>query len=144
MSLRDELLPLVTLGNQLGDDFGVNRHAVTIRLRTWSGGAPGIGTATNTDLAITPRPKVKALSPREIASSGGTFTDGDLRIAPIPPQHVGGGFTPAQLQPAPAANQDVVVVLVDDQQTTLATIVVADFSKPFRYELVVRPRRETP
>lgn len=148
MSLRDELLPVVDELRGLPGEFGFRRFTVTIRRRTWSGGQPGSGTATNTDLVIAPAPRVRQIGAKEVASSGGTFETGDYRCTKITPAFTGppaGGHTPAQLHPQDlTAAQDLVVVLVADDGTKLCTIVAAHFDEALGYELVVRPRRETP
>lgn len=145
---RDDVLPDLDGARAEVDATGLRRYAVTIRTRTWSGGAPGVGTATNSDLPITPRPRVRDLSAREVASSGGTFSAGDMRLDRITPRYTTpttGGYTPEQLNPpVSAANQDVVVVLTGDDGVMLATVVAVNFDRSFGYSLVVRPRRETP
>jgi hypothetical protein len=66
---------------------GLRRYLVTVLLRTWSGGAPGAGTATTAGVALIPTPRVRQISAREIASSGGTYEAGDYRIDRITPAY---------------------------------------------------------
>lgn len=144
MTVRDNVLVPLDAARGVIAGLGLRRYAVTVRTRTWSGGAPGAGTATNADRVLSPTPRVRAVSPREVAASGGTFEAGDYRIDKITPAYAGGGYTPSQLVPVPAGDQDVVVVLAGDDGTKVCTIVAASHDRAFGYALVVRPRRETP
>ena len=144
MTVRDNVLVPLDAARAVIAGLGLRRYAVTVRTRTWSGGAPGAGDASNADLVLTPTPRVRALSTREVASSGGTFESGDYRIDKITPAYAGGGYTPEQLSPVPAADQDVVVVLAGDDGTKVCTIVGSSHDRAFGYSLIVRPRRETP
>lgn len=115
MSLRDDLLPVVDQLRQLPDDFGLRRYSVTLRRRVWSGGAPGLGTATVTDVVLSPRPRVRQLNSKEVAASGGTYEEGDYRIDRVTPSYTGGGYAPDELYlRAVNADEDVAVILVGD------------------------------
>jgi hypothetical protein len=146
--VRSDVLPDLDEARALIDELGLRRYSVTIRRRQWSGGKPGLGTATNTDLVLSPRPRVREISVREVAGSGGTFESGDFRIDKITPRYTApttGGYTPAMLVISPAnAAQDVVIVLVGDDGTKVCTLVESSFDRSFGYSMVVRPRRETP
>lgn len=72
---------------------------VTVRVRTWTGRV-GDGTFTDSDLVLPKRYPVKELSTREIASSGGRYEMGDVRVTDITKSFTGGGYTKAQLSPA--------------------------------------------
>lgn len=148
MTVRDNILPLLNNARTKLVALGgvcYRTNAVTIRRRVWSGSRVGEGSVTNTDLVITPRPRVEDVSGREIAGSGGTYQDGDIKIHKITPAYSGGGYTPAQLYPAVTTdNEEIVVVLVGSAGTTICTIVDVKFDAALGYQLVVRPRRETP
>lgn len=144
-TLRDLLLPVVDQLRFLPNLFGLRRYSVTIRQRTWSGSSPGEGTSTNTDTLINPPPKVRVLTPKEVAASGGTYREGDYLIEKITPQFsplisggtTSGGFTPDQLNVRPVTNnQDVCLVMSDDQGQFECEIVKVDFGRPFNYWLV--------
>jgi hypothetical protein len=125
---------------------------VTIRVRRWSGGRLGIGIATDTDDVMPRRWPVRQLSQREIASSGGKFNDGDIRVSDISPAYVshgGGGFSPARLDPSvlfPKPNSDAeVFYLLDGDQTGTFTLVSLDTaSDPVSWSMVLRNTRLTP
>lgn len=143
MSLRDDLLPVVDSLRQLPNTLGVSRYAVTIRRRSWSGGAPGLGNATDTDTVLTPSPNVRVLTSKEVADSGGTYREGDFRVFGITPAYSGstsGGYTPAQLDPRPNGPQEDVCYLLtgDDGIAREAQLVKLMTDKPFGYELVLR------
>lgn len=146
-TVRDACLAPINAARATIAALGLRRYTVTVRRRTWDGGSPGLGAVTNHDLVVTPTPRVRALAPREVASSGGTYEEGDYRVDKITPAYAGppaGGYTPAELHPTPAANEDVVVILEGDDGEKVCTIVSAPADRAFGYELVVRPRREAP
>jgi len=144
-TIRDGLLPVVDALRQLPSDFGIRRYSVTLRSRAWSGGSPGLGTATDTDTLISPAPRVRVLSPKEVASSGGTYQDGDFMIEKITPAYTSpttGGWAPSVLQQVPGASaDDVVIVMVGDEGTIECTAVKFFFDRPFNYRVVARARR---
>jgi hypothetical protein len=147
MTVRDNVLVPLDAARAIIAGLGLRRYAVTVRVRTWSGGRPGAGAATNADLALSPTPRVRTLAPREVAASGGTYEEGDYRVDKITPAFSGppsGGYTPAQLNPEPGADQDVVVLLGGDDGAKVCTLVGAPADRAFGYELIVRPRREAP
>ena len=58
-------------------------HRVFVRTRTWSGGRLGLGTATDVDLEILPRPKVRLPEPRATTVTAGEHEVGDLIVSKI-------------------------------------------------------------
>lgn len=152
MTLRDDLLPMIDGLRGLFTQFGVARYTVAIRRVTWSGGRRGLGTPTPVDTPIVDStggsPLVVPVSTAEIASSGGTYGQGDLKIVGITPRYTTpttGGYTPAQLQPVPASDaQEVFYVLIGDEGEMHCTVVDSRYNDPVEYTLVVRRRRDTP
>jgi hypothetical protein len=150
VTVRDNILPILDNARGIVANLGLRRYSVTIRRRTWSGSKPGLGIATNDDLVLTPTPRVRLVSAREIASSGGTYQEGDFRIDRITPRFTSptvGGYTPEQIKPAitdPA--DDLVVVLAGDEQLVKICTHVGPvaFDRAFGYSQVVRQKRETP
>jgi hypothetical protein len=158
MSVRDRILPVVDRARAKIAQLGLRRYRAIIRRRTWAGRTVGDTAGqnpgfTNTDVELTPTPKVELLSPvgaqmAGIIPSGGSIEDRYFKISGITPQYStptgarAGGYTPADLKlaiPAGVQNQEVLVVLVgDDGKERPCTLVLQDFSKPFRYELTVR------
>ena len=140
-TLRDGLLKIADSLRALPNTFGLRRYSVTLRTRKWSGGKPGSGTATVTDVVLTPPPKVRVLKTEEVASSGGTYRDGDLMVEKITPKYDAGGYTPAQLNLRPATDEDVAVILTGDEGTLEAQVIKVYFDKPFNARMVVRITR---
>lgn len=97
-TLRDALLPLVDSIRTFEAVFGTRRFGVVVRRRVWSGGQPGEGTPTDTNITITPRPRVRDvtvanLTPGEaeaLAMSSNKVTGQMYRIEQITPH-----YTPA-------------------------------------------------
>lgn len=144
-TLRDDLLPVFDDLRQLPDQFGLRRYSVVLRTRTWSGGEPGIGSPVDTDTTVTPPPRVRVMSPKEIAASGGTYQDGDFMIEKITPRYTSpttGGWSPGLLHERPGASaDDVVIVLTGDEGTIECTAVKFFFDRAFNYRIVARARR---
>lgn len=156
MALRDDLLPLVDLGNELAAEFGLSRFAVTVRRRVWSGSKPGDGTATNNDLALTPPPRVrdafteKPLSPQELEylSANGNVIQGHLyRIDWIPPAYVKadgsqGGYSAEQLRMWPNRDarhiEEVVVLVGDDGLARECVQISVEQDEAFGYAMLVK------
>src|SRR6185312_15424469 len=70
--------------------------------------------------------KVRHVTQKEIAGSGGRYEDGDIKVSFITPQYDSGGFTQAQLAPV-ATQQGVEIVYRLDEQSG-ATGVSGDYS----------------
>lgn len=139
------LREIVDCARDLIDDLGgiaQRQYRVIIRRRAWSGGVPGQGTATVTDLEILPRPRVRSLSPKEVAESGGTYQDNDFMIDRITPPFTAttsGGYTPARLNIRPAnRGEDVAIMLIGDEGTLECQLVGKYFDHALEYKLVAR------
>ncbi len=133
MSVRTKLLEtahkLRRLPGPGPGNFDVYTASVTIRRRAWTGGDYGAevrtGTSSDTDLTISPRPKVRDLG------------NGMVEVGPITPANALGGYTVAQLNPLLAAAQGVEVyyLVVGPNGTNTYTLVDIDHSRAFRYML---------
>lgn len=86
MSFRDDFLPVFDWGRSLVQSFGLRTNSIVHRKRVWSGGHVGIGTATTTDTAITPTPKIREMD------------SGRLIVGPITPVYAGGGYSVGQFR----------------------------------------------
>lgn len=75
-------------------------NALSIVQRVWAGGVrDAAGGFTDTTLDLVERYRVRQVSTREIAGSGGVYENGDLRIGPITPSNGTIGYTAAQIAP---------------------------------------------
>lgn len=152
MSLRTSLLSVAdtvrslaspeTLGGGVGLDAWIN--TLTVRKTTWSGGRPGVGTATHEDLLLSPNPEMREVTDREITGSGGRYTSQDVRVQHITPAYSGGGYTPAQLAPDVTSAAMEVVYIVQGPLAGEYALVEASTADPFEYRLTLRRRRTTP
>lgn len=147
MSIRSDLLSVVDELRAIpsSSDFDLRRYRVVLRTRTWAGGKPGLGAITDADTEILPRPKVRPLTPKEVADSGGSYQDGDFMVEKITPRYTSpttGGWTPAMIHQRPAsAAQDTAVMLIGDEGTIECDSVKFFFERAFGYRMVVRARR---
>lgn len=152
-TLRDALLPVADLGGKLAQQFGLSRFTVTIRRRSWSGGQVGEGTATDSDIALTPPPRV-----RDITSRDATLTEAEYRalnsdvlvgqlyrIDQITPRYTNpdgsiGGYTPEQLRLSPnqSAYDGLVVLVGDDGYMRECEQVLFSQNAPFAYSMIVK------
>lgn len=115
MSFRKDILEIA---NDIRRDVPAGldlrqQNKLEIIRRVWAGGKPGSdGGKSDTTLELVERYKVRQLSTREIAGSGGVFETGDLRIGPITPSNGAGvGYTVAQLAPDGGGNVEVIYKL---------------------------------
>jgi hypothetical protein len=113
--------------------FDLRTSILTIRTRTWTGGDNGaevrLGTSTDSDLVLVPRPKLTPID-------GGGFL-----VGPITPQSATGGYTVAQLNPLPTltAGQEVLYILSGPAGDYYYTLVEIQHHKAFRYMLKLAP-----
>lgn len=147
MSIRSSALKLAGKLRGLPSSPGVDIYttSVTIRTRTNSGGRVGAeGVKTDSDLVITPRPKVREVSQREIAGSGGRYVAGDVKVGPITPAHSGGGYTEAQLAPTAGTNGVQVIYVLAGGVAGEYLRVDLQTDRALSYFLVLRRKRSSP
>ncbi len=132
---------------------------LTIRVLRWSGGKPGLGQLDIVSELVMPKYEVKELSAREVASSGGHFEAGDLRVLDISPPYTKadgltqGGYTREQLDPkslwtepdydTPTRDRVVEYVLSGEPSGTYRLINL-NTDDVTAWSLVLRRSRETP
>jgi hypothetical protein len=137
MSLRADLITLVdTIRSEVIDEaVGLRLHVVKTRLRAWSGGEVGRGTATTTDTTLAPKPKVALVTPRLVQASGGKYLDGDRLV-----EKISATYTEANLDGGAVAAGREFYYLIDDEAYEL----VGKPRKGFLgWSIVLRPRRRT-
>lgn len=102
-TLRENLLKVMQdVARQKPVDLGFRPYTFTIITRTWPAKVGEPGTEEDVPLVIEPTPKIRDITAQEVASSGGRFTTGMIRVGPITPYYAGPpavGFTEAQLSP---------------------------------------------
>lgn len=140
MSFRTDILGDIDDVRSLRGEDGVDIQTVSVTIvrRTWSGGRRGAGVLTTTTLTALPqRYKVREISQKLVASSGGRFEMGDVRVGPITPSYTGGGVTPAELQPSGTQGVEIVYVLAGSIAGDY-TAVDVDTARAFSYFLTLR------
>ena len=148
MSLHDDLLAVVDeVRNVLSPtELDQIRHQVTIRTRTWSGGAKGIGTATDVDLVLPQKFRVDPMTIADVSGSGGNYEIGDIQVRHITPTNADHtvGFTPEQLDPTITTDaQEVLYVVTGPHAGEYALQDLRNF-KNYSWTLVLRRRNTTP
>lgn len=83
MTLRDDLQPTVDNARALVAGFGLRPRTVIVRSRVWSGGKLGAGAAADTDLTISPAPKVREPPARWISDAPGRYEAGDIVVEKV-------------------------------------------------------------
>jgi hypothetical protein len=120
---------------------------VVIQAKTWDGYAMGQGTGTPVNTTISPKPKVRQVTAREVAASGGLFTLEDLKVGPITPDYDcsgdTGGYTPAQLDPEGGPKTEILYLLTGDVDGTYR-LIRSDYTHPTGYFLYLRLAARTP
>lgn len=110
MTLRDDLLPVVDELRGLPGSLGFRVYTqVSVIKKVWSGGRPGVGTATTTTTNITVGgypPKVEEISSRDIVASGGLYHSEDLRVGPMTPYS--GGVTAEMIEPTMSIGNELI------------------------------------
>jgi len=157
MGIRDDLLFAVdTCRSILGPPImDLRPTSIQIITRRWVTGVRGDPyPPTDAILALPNYTKVRHVTQREIASSGGLFEEGDIVLGRITPQYtspVDGtihGFTEAQLAPPVTAGQEVIYRLALQSG---ASGIHGDYSRiqlrrdrTLHFEIVVGRQRTTP
>lgn len=145
MTLRDRLNATAERVRGIPVALGERPTSVTIRTRTWGGGAKGAdGARTDVDVTLTPAPRVREVNQRDIASSAGRYTIGDVKVGPITPTYPTGGYTQAQLAPvATARGTEVFYVLAGNLEGEYSRVDLTT-DRSHSWFLVLRRRRTTP
>lgn len=141
LALKDDLIGL-RLPSQL--DQAV--HQLTIRTRTWAGGAQDVGPFTDADLVLPKKYRMRQLTTREVETSGGRLEMGDIifeGLVPNDPANGSIGFTPAQLQPHIVQGQEVIYIVTGPHNGLYALIELRT-SKTYAYAVVLRRRIDQP
>lgn len=131
---------------------------LTIRVLRWSKGKPGLGVQDVASELVMPKYETKSLSSREVASSGGRFEAGDLRVLDITPAYTKadgsqGGYTKDQLDPqglwkepdydTPTRDREVEYVLTGETSGVFSLIEL-NTDDVTAWSLVLRRTRKTP
>ncbi len=142
MTFRDQMNRLADRVRGVPQALDERTTSVTVRTVTWLGGRRGVdGGSVYSDLVLTPRPKVREVSQRDIASSAGRYTVGDVKVGPITPAYPGGGYTVAQLDPTLTTNGLEVVYVLDGGVTGEYARVSVGTDRSHSYFVVLRKKR---
>lgn len=153
-SIRDDFRALADEARSSAQGPGgldVVTSQLQIVTRVWAGGQPQAdGGHTDTPLDIVGPDgqaayRARQLTVREVASSGGRFREGDVRVGPITPAYndgsSSGGYTIAQLRPdAPDDATEILYMLTGGIDGTFALLELRS-DRPFQYTLILRDRR---
>ncbi len=158
MSLRTRVLPVFERLRALAGParFDIRTTRLAVVTRTWTGGCrdadpptPATPRYVDVVLDLPPIYEMKQLATRDIASSGGLYEMGDVKVGPITPRFTRtdgtiGGFTEADLKPTPTANGIEVLYVLIGAHAGEYQLVELRSLRPFGYELVLRRRETTP
>jgi hypothetical protein len=138
MSFRTELLKTVVKIREIPGPTGLDilTTRVIVRTRTWSGGEVKLGTPSDVEIELFPRPRVRD------AGGGGTT----VTIGPITPQNADGGYTPIQLNPEESDGVESYYILIgpDGEERAYKLIEIND-KRAFSYTLTLQAlERRTP
>ena len=129
---------------QDGTGFDIQTVKLDIVERYWAGDRKGDGPLLETVIADVPqRYKIRHVSAREVASSGGRFEMEDLNVGPVTPAYSGGGFSPSQLKPAISKGHEIVFKL-SGTVTGDYELIAVHTEKAFSYFMILRRKRTTP
>ncbi|MGH7297623.1 MAG: hypothetical protein ACRELB_21980 [Polyangiaceae bacterium] len=156
MTLRTRMLPVFDRLRALTGPsrFDIRPTSLSVVTRRWTSGTVGVepddATAvpySDTRLDLPAVYKVRQVSTREIASSGGRFETGDVKVGPITPAYTNadgspGGVSEAQLRPIPADSATEIVYELVGAHAGQYSLVALVTTAPFGW-WVVLGRRET-
>lgn len=159
MSLRVALLPVLdTVRSIVGPTqlsgapgLDIRPNGLTITVRTWPGrlGDTTAGSYSDSSATLAPVPRIRALSSREIAGSGGLYEEGDLLVGPITPAYTNpdtstGGYSEVDLAPVQSTDNIEVLYLITGPNAGDYRRIELRRGRAFRYELVLRKKQTTP
>jgi hypothetical protein len=151
MTLRTTLLQVSARLRALAGPARMDQrpHRVSIITRTWSGGYRGAGASSETSLDLPQDFIVRQVSTREIASSGGRYELGDVKVENITPAYVAsdgitGGFSPADLNPVVTRNGIEILYRIAGPHAGDYQLVELESWRTYGYDLVLRRRTDTP
>lgn len=146
MSLRNDILSQVLQETRpLMDTLGFRTNGLSMVVRTWTG-RPGTSGSTYTDstpLVIYPVPRIRAMGEDDVASSGGKYQDGDLRVDRLSPKHATGGYEVTDLRPIVAENEQIVYLVTGPNEGEFKLVDI-ETTHNFEYVLTLRRTRGTP
>lgn len=79
-NIRDDLIVCVDDARAVVDDCGLRQHDMKVRTRTWAGTQAGDGVVTETDITLTPRPRLRLPENEQWLNPAGEYEQGDLLI----------------------------------------------------------------
>jgi hypothetical protein len=133
--------------------FDIRPTSLSIITRRWTSGVvgaepddPSKAPYTDARLDLPATYRVRQVTTREIASSGGRYEAGDVKVGPLTPAYVAangsqGGVSEAQLKPDGDAGTEIIYELSGAHAGEYALIALVS-SAPFGWWLVLT-RRET-
>jgi hypothetical protein len=158
VSLRTRMLPVFDRLRALTGPtrFDIRPTSLSVVTRRWASGTVGVEpddpTAvpySETRLDLPAVYKVRQVTTREMASSGGRYETGDVKVGPITPTYTNadgstGGVSEPQLKPAPPdAATEIVYELVGAHAGEYALLGLVSTS-PFGWWVVLGRRETTP
>jgi hypothetical protein len=157
MSLRTRMLPVFDrLRAKTGPSgFDIRPTSLAIITRRWTSGTvgvapddPAVPPYTDGRLALPAVYKVRQVTTREIASSGGRYEAGDVHLGPITPAYTNsdgsqGGLSESQLKPDGDEATEIVYELAGAHAGEYALIALVS-TAPFSWWLVLTRRQTTP
>ncbi len=145
MTFRDSMNRLAANVRRVPVRLDERPTTVTIRTRTWAGGRRRAdGGSTDVDVVLTPTPKVREVTTRDIAASAGRYVLGDVKVGPITPTFPGGGYTQAQLAPPTTDSGVEIIYVLEGNENGEYTRVTLTSDRSHSWFLVLRRRRTTP
>ena len=157
MSLRTRMLPVFERLRALTGPtrFDIRPTGLTVVTRRWTSGTVGVDPADpstpaymDARLELPAVYKARQVTTREIASSGGRYEAGDVRVGPLTPAFVRadgstGGVSEAQLKPDGDEGTEILYELVGAHAGEYALLGLVS-TAPFGWWLVLGRRETTP
>lgn len=125
--------------------LGFRTNTVSMVTRAWTAkpGSQGATYTESTPLEIYPIPRVRAMSEEDVASSGGKYQSGDLRVDRLSCKHASGGYDPEDLRPIVGQHTEIVYLVTGPNEGEFELIDL-ETTHNFEFVLTLRRRRTTP
>jgi len=148
MSFRTDFLSVVDSIRAIAgpSGFDIRTSQLTIRTRIYTNGRRNsTDTYVDTDLVLAQFYKVRQMTTREIAGSGGAYELGDIVVGPITPSDGAGvGYTEAQLDPRTAVDGTEFIYVLTGAHAGKYNLKELRSTSAFHYTLVLTREETSP
>lgn len=158
MPVAPSILPALDTIRSIRGRLGLDPFTVTLRVRTWTGGGPGLGTSSDVDTPLvhtaadgTTWPvQVTQVRRQDTAASGSRYANIDFKVGPITPQYLNslgipiGGSPDSVIDPPVATSAQEIFWILSGQGIAANSVFkkISEEATALHYYLVLRSTGE--